>query len=82
MEVVMLIREAWANKEIADHLKISDQTVRRHLGNIFDKVGCFSRTELAVKAMSPEWMRRHFEGERQDLLKRLSLIEAMMEAKV
>ena len=37
-----------SNAEIAGDLKISIQTVKNHLGSIFDKVGVTSRLELAT----------------------------------
>ena len=48
-EVAQLIAEGLANKEIADRLQISIETVRGHLKNIYEKLHVRSRTEAAVK---------------------------------
>jgi DNA-binding NarL/FixJ family response regulator len=45
------ITEGSCNKDIASKFSISEMTVKRHLVNIFDKVGVSSRLELAVFAM-------------------------------
>ena len=42
----------FANKEIAQYFKISEDTVKHHLSNIFDKVGVSSRLELALFAVN------------------------------
>ncbi len=47
--VAELIAEGLANKEIADRLGISTETVRGHLKNIYEKLHVRSRTEAAVK---------------------------------
>lgn len=39
-----------SNKEIADHLYISETTVRSHISNMLSKTGFANRTELAIKA--------------------------------
>ena len=49
-EIVCAIREGNSNKEIANKFSISEETVKRHLSNIFDKLGVSSRLELAVLA--------------------------------
>lgn len=39
------------NREIAQHLDITEQTVKNHLRSIFDKVGVSDRLELALYAI-------------------------------
>jgi DNA-binding NarL/FixJ family response regulator len=39
-----------SNKEIAQKLSISEETVKHHLTNIFDKLGVSTRLELALLA--------------------------------
>ncbi|GHC50402.1 response regulator transcription factor [Roseibacillus persicicus] len=48
-DVVQLVAEGLANKEIGDRLNISIETVRGHLKNIYEKLHVRSRTEAAVK---------------------------------
>ena len=50
-EVVQLVAQGFRNKEIGDKLFISEQTVKNHLHNIFDKLGVSDRLELALYAV-------------------------------
>lgn len=50
-QVVELIAQGFKNKEIADRMFISEQTVKNHLHNIFDKLGVSDRLELALYAI-------------------------------
>jgi DNA-binding NarL/FixJ family response regulator len=50
-EVVCLVASGHRNKEIADKLFISEQTVKTHLSNIFQKLEINDRLELALYAM-------------------------------
>ena len=49
-EIVAAIRTGSSNREIALKLSISEETVKRHLSNIFGKLGVSSRLELALLA--------------------------------
>jgi two-component system nitrate/nitrite response regulator NarL len=42
----------YSNKEIASYFKISEDTVKHHLSNIFDKLGVSTRLELALFAVN------------------------------
>lgn len=50
-EIVALVAQGYRNKEIAEKLFISEQTVKNHLHNIFDKLGVSDRLELALYAI-------------------------------
>ena len=49
-EIVRAVIDGDTNKEIARRLSISENTVKRHLMHIFNKVGASSRIELALFA--------------------------------
>ncbi len=51
IEVVTLVASGNRNKEIANKLFISEQTVKTHLSNIFQKLEVNDRLELALYAM-------------------------------
>jgi DNA-binding NarL/FixJ family response regulator len=55
VEVVSAIRGGSSNKEIAAKLSISEETVKRHLSNIYAKLGVSSRLELAMLALSRDF---------------------------
>lgn len=52
LEVVTLITEGCTNKDIAKTFGISEETVKRHLTNIFNKLGVGNRLELALFALN------------------------------
>jgi DNA-binding CsgD family transcriptional regulator len=52
LEILRLVATGVSNKEIAQQLYISTNTVKVHLRNIFSKIGAASRTEAAMFAVS------------------------------
>jgi two-component system, NarL family, nitrate/nitrite response regulator NarL len=52
LEIVAAVVAGYSNKEIAEHFKISEDTVKHHLSNIFDKLGVSTRLELALFAVN------------------------------
>jgi len=51
LQIVSTVVDGYSNKEIAEHFKISEDTVKHHLANIFYKLGVSSRLELALFAV-------------------------------
>jgi two-component system nitrate/nitrite response regulator NarL len=52
LEIVSAVVAGYSNKEIAEYFKISEDTVKHHLSNIFDKLGVSTRLELALFAVN------------------------------
>jgi DNA-binding NarL/FixJ family response regulator len=52
LEVVAAIVTGLSNREIAQKFSLSEQTVKHHLTNIFNKTGVSSRLELAIFAVN------------------------------
>jgi DNA-binding NarL/FixJ family response regulator len=53
LQVLALVREGLANKQIARRLGISERTVKAHLTSIFGRLGVSDRTQAAL------WAARH-----------------------
>ena len=51
LEVLRLIAQGHENKEIAEHLVVSEATVRTHVSNILGKLHLASRTQAALYAI-------------------------------
>jgi two-component system, NarL family, nitrate/nitrite response regulator NarL len=50
-EILTTVVDGYTNKDIAEKFAISEQTVKHHLTNIFEKVGVSNRLELALRAV-------------------------------
>jgi DNA-binding NarL/FixJ family response regulator len=51
LQVIAAVVEGGSNKDIAKAFGLSEQTVKNHLSNIFDKLGVSNRLELALYAV-------------------------------
>jgi DNA-binding NarL/FixJ family response regulator len=51
LEVLALIRDGYKNKQIADRLSISENTVNFHIKNLVDKLGAKDRTNAVMIAI-------------------------------
>jgi LuxR family maltose regulon positive regulatory protein len=49
-EVLLLVAEGKANREIAEQLVVTLDTVKKHLTHIFGKLGAVSRTQAVARA--------------------------------
>lgn len=56
LEVLLLSARGLSNRQIANRLHLSEATVKRHLANIYPKIGVSSRGEAARKALSENWI--------------------------
>jgi two-component system, NarL family, nitrate/nitrite response regulator NarL len=52
MQIIAAVADGESNKGIAERLSVAEDTVKHHLSNVFDKLGVFSRLELAVFAIN------------------------------
>jgi DNA-binding NarL/FixJ family response regulator len=50
-EVLILVAEGRSNKDIAEHLVISERTARTHVSHLLSKMGLTSRTQAALLAV-------------------------------
>jgi len=50
-EILMLMHEGLSNRQIADKLFISENTIKKHISNIFQKLQVERRTEAVKKAL-------------------------------
>jgi DNA-binding NarL/FixJ family response regulator len=50
-EVLVLVAEGRSNKDIAEHLVISERTARTHVSHLLAKMGLSSRTQAALLAI-------------------------------
>ena len=56
MEVLVLAARGLSNEEIARELSLALATVKRHLANIYQKVGVRSRSEAVRMALIEQWI--------------------------
>jgi DNA-binding NarL/FixJ family response regulator len=57
LEVLVMVARGMSNQQIAISLHLSEATVKRHLANIYPKIGASSRGEAVRMALSKEWIR-------------------------
>ena len=56
LEILLLASRGLSNGRIASLLHIADATVKRHLANVYEKMGVRSRGEAAREALSRDWI--------------------------
>jgi DNA-binding NarL/FixJ family response regulator len=56
LELLLLVARGLSNAQIASSLHISEATVKRHLANIYPKMGVHSRGEASREALLREWI--------------------------
>jgi DNA-binding NarL/FixJ family response regulator len=55
-EVLVLAARGFSNDQIASHLHLAPSTVKRHLANIYQKIGVNSRSEAVRMALMEQWI--------------------------
>jgi DNA-binding NarL/FixJ family response regulator len=55
-EIMVLAARGCSNNQIAQELHISEATVKRHLANVYQKIGVRSRSEGVRKALMGQWI--------------------------
>jgi DNA-binding NarL/FixJ family response regulator len=56
LEVLLMVARGMSNHQIAVSLHLSEATVKRHLANIYPRIGVSSRGEAVSKALSKKWI--------------------------
>jgi DNA-binding NarL/FixJ family response regulator len=56
LEVLRLAARGLSNRQIAHHLRLSEATIKRHLANLYPKMGVRSRGEATRKALELGWV--------------------------
>jgi two-component system response regulator DevR len=51
-KICKYVAAGYTNREIASRLRLSEQTVKNYLGQIFRKVGIYNRVQLAILSSS------------------------------
>jgi DNA-binding NarL/FixJ family response regulator len=58
-EVIVLVARGFSNRQVAARLHISEATVKRHLANIYQKIGVGSRGDAVRTALTEQWIGFH-----------------------
>jgi DNA-binding NarL/FixJ family response regulator len=56
LELLLLAARGLSNRQIASSVHLAEGTVKRHLANVYQKMGVSSRGEAARKALQEEWI--------------------------
>ncbi|MFJ6083785.1 response regulator [Streptomyces sp. NPDC092369] len=49
-EVLVAVAQGWTNTEIADHLVLTESTVKKHVGRVLAKIGARDRIQAVIMA--------------------------------
>ena len=56
LEILLLAARGLSNRQLAASLHLSEATVKRHLANVYQKMGVGTRGEAAWRALAREWI--------------------------
>jgi DNA-binding NarL/FixJ family response regulator len=55
-EVLVLAARGLSNDQIAEELRLAPATVKRHLANVYQRIGVRSRSEAVRTALMEQWI--------------------------
>ncbi|MDQ3303987.1 MAG: response regulator transcription factor [Actinomycetota bacterium] len=56
LEILLLVARGLSNRQVSRALRVAEATVKRHLANLYPKMGVASRGEATSKALSEGWI--------------------------
>ena len=56
LEILLLAARGLSNQQIAASAHLAEATVKRHLANVYQKMGVSSRTEASREALTRDWI--------------------------
>jgi DNA-binding NarL/FixJ family response regulator len=56
LELLLLAARGLSNRQIAASVDLAEATVKRHLANVYHKMGVSSRGEASREALQREWI--------------------------
>lgn len=56
LEILLLVARGLSNRQISHTLRVAEATVKRHLANLYPKMGVGSRGEATSRALSEGWI--------------------------
>ena len=56
LEILLLAARGLSNQQIASSLHLAEATVKRHLANVYQKMGVHSRGEASREALLRDWI--------------------------
>jgi two-component system nitrate/nitrite response regulator NarL len=56
LEILLLAARGLSNHQIASSLYLAEGTIKRHLANVYQKMGVGSRGEASREALLREWI--------------------------
>jgi DNA-binding NarL/FixJ family response regulator len=69
LEILLLVARGLSNRQIARVLHLAEATVKRHLANLYPKMGVSSRSEATKKALSEGYISTREVTRKEDKLK-------------
>ncbi len=56
LEILLLVARGLSNRQVSRALRVAEATVKRHLANLYPKMGVGSRGKATGKALSEGWI--------------------------